>query len=207
MKLAVKTWDNKASGDVTLDKDVFGLPVREDILNAMVKYQLAKRRSGTHKVKGVSEISGTGKKPFNQKGTGHARAGTLRSTRHRGGATVHGPVVRDHAHNMTKKMKKLALKTALSAKAANGQLFIVADDNVKSHKTKEMAASLAQMGISSAVIVSGKEVNANFARATNNIPCIDVLPAVGANVYDILRRDALVLTKDAVDALTESLKG
>lgn len=207
MKLAVKTWDNKASGEVTLDAEIFGLPVREDILNAMVKYQLAKRRSGSHKVKTISEISGTGKKPFKQKGTGHARGGSLRSARHRGGATVHGPVVRDHAHSLTKKMRKLALKTALSAKAASGQLVVVADDSVKSHKTKEMALALSNMGISNAVIVSGKEINANFARATNNIPCIDVLPVEGANVYDILRRDSLVLTKEAVEALTESLKG
>jgi len=207
MKLAIKTWDNKAGGEVTLDADIFGLPIREDILNAMVKYQLAKRRAGSHKVKTISEISGTGKKPFKQKGTGHARGGSLRSSRHRGGATVHGPVVRDHAHSLTKKMRKLALKTALSAKATNGQLVIVADDKLKSHKTKEMAVALGNMGVSNAVIVSGKEVDVNFARATNNIPCIDVLPVEGANVYDILRRDSLVLTKEALDALTESLKG
>jgi len=207
MKLAIKTWDNKAGGEITLDKDVFGLPVREDILNAMVKYQLAKRRSGTHKVKTRAEVSATGKKAFKQKGTGHARASTTDTPRHRGGGVAHGPVVRDHAHNLTKKMRRLALKTALSAKVANGQLIVVKDAVLKSHKTKEMAATLANMGIANAVIVTGLTIDANFDRATNNIPCIDVLPAAGANVYDILRRDSLVLTQEAVDTLTANLKG
>ena len=207
MKLAIQTWDNKSEGEVTLDKDVFGLPVRDDILNAMVKYQLAKRRAGTSKVKTRAEVSATGKKAFKQKGTGHARASTTDTPRHRGGGIAHGPVVRSYAHNLTKKMRRLALKTALSAKAANGQLIIVKDAVLKSHKTKAMAASLAKMGLDSAVIIGGKTLDANFDRATNNIPCIDVLPVDGANVYDILRREKLVLTKDAVDALTENLKG
>ena len=207
MKLAVQTWDNKSDGEMTLDKDVFGLPVREDILNAMVKYQLAKRRAGTSKVKTRAEVSATGKKAFKQKGTGHARASTLDTPRHRGGGVAHGPVVRDYAHSLTKKMRKLALKTALSAKASNGQLVIVKDAALKSHKTKAMAESLAKMGVSSAVIIAGKELDNNFDRATNNIPCVDVLPIDGANVYDILRREKLVLTKEAVDALTANLKG
>jgi large subunit ribosomal protein L4 len=207
MKLAIQSFDGKATGDVTLNKDVFGLPVREDILNAMVKYQLAKRRSGTSKVKTRAEVAATGKKAFAQKGTGNARASTLVTPRHRGGGRAHGPVVRGHAHSLTKKMRRLALKTALSAKAANGQLIIVADATLKSHKTKAMAQSLNKMGLTSAVIIAGKELDTNFDRATNNIPCIDVLPVDGANVYDILRREKLVLTKDAVDALTENLKG
>lgn len=207
MKLAIQSFEGKATGEVTLDKDVFGLPVREDILNAMVKYQLAKRRSGTHKVKTRSEVSATGKKAFNQKGTGRARASTTDTPRHRGGGVVHGPVVRDHAHSLTKKIRRLAMKTALSAKAASGQIIIVKDAVLKTHKTKEMVSALAKMGISNAVIVTGTSIDPNFDRATNNIPCIDVFSTAGANVYDILRRDNLVLTQDAVDALTANLKG
>lgn len=207
MKLAIQTWDNKAAGEITLDKDVFGLPVREDILNAMVKYQLAKRRAGTHKTKTVSEVSGTGKKPFRQKGTGGARSGSTRTVRYRGGAVVHGPVVRDHAHTLTKKVRKLAMKTALSSKAASGQLIVVKDAALKSHKTKAMADALTKLGVSNAVIVTGNEIDVNFDRATNNIPCIDVFSTAGANVYDILRREKLILTQEAVDALTASLKG
>ena len=207
MKLAVKTWDNKDSGEITLDASIFGLPVREDILNAMVKYQLANRRQGSHKVKTRAEVSATGKKSFRQKGTGHARASTLDTPRHRGGGIAHGPVVRDHAMSMNKKLRKLALKTALSAKAASKQLIIVADATAKTHKTKAMADALNKMSVTSAVIVTGKEIDANFDRATNNIPCIDVLSVDGANVYDILRRDQLVLTKEALEALTERLKG
>lgn len=207
MKLAIQTWDNKPSGEITLDKDVFGLPVREDILNAMVKYQLAGRRAGTHKVKTRAEVSATGKKAFKQKGTGHARASTTDTPRHRGGGQAHGPVVRDHAHNLTKKMRKLAMKTALSAKAANGQLIVVKDAALASHKTKAMADALNKMGVTNAVIVTGAQVDANFDRATNNIPCIDVLPTAGANVYDILRRHNLVLTQEAVETLTANLKG
>ena len=207
MKLAVQTLDGKASGEITLDKDVFGLEVREDILNAMVKYQLAKRRAGTHKVKTRSEVSATGAKAFNQKGTGRARASTLDTVRHRGGGVVHGPTPRDHSHSLNKKTRRLAMKTALSSKAANGKLIVLKDAVVKSHKTKAMADALSKLGVSNAVIVTGAEIDANFDRATNNIPCIDVFSTAGANVYDILRRDNLVLTQDAVDALTANLKG
>lgn len=207
MKVKVQTWDNKADGEITLDKDVFGLPMREDILNAMVKYQLAKRRAGTHKVKTRSEVSATGKKAFKQKGTGHARASTTDTVRHRGGGVVHGPTPRDHAHSLNKKTRLLAMKTALSTKVANGQLVVVKDAALKSHKTKPMAEALAKMGISNAVIVTGKEIDANFDRATNNIPCVDVFSTAGANVYDILRRENLILTQEAVDTLTANLKG
>lgn len=207
MKAVVKTLENKDAGEITLDKDVFGLPAREDILQAAVRYQLNKRRAGTHKTKGISEISGTGKKPFRQKGTGSARAGSLRTPIHRGGATVFGPLPRSHATDMPKKVRKLALKTALSVKAANDKLIILDDAAAKTHKTKPMADALKALGIESAVIIGGGEVDVNFERATNNIPKIDVLPSQGANVYDILRRDVLVLTKDAVAQLTERLKG
>lgn len=207
MKLAIKTWDNKESGEISLDKAVFGVEVREDILNSMVKYQLAKRRQGSHKVKNRSEVSATGKKAFGQKGTGNARASTLDTPRHRGGGVAHGPVVRSHAINMNKKLRALALKTALSAKAADKKLIVVKDATAKTHKTKPMADAFAKMDLSNAVIVTGKEIDANFDRATNNIPCIDVLNIDGANVYDILRRDNLVLTEEAVKELTAKLKG
>ena len=207
MKLAVKTIDGKAAGDITLDKDIFGVEIRSDILHQMVKYQLAKRRSGNAKVKQRHEISGTGKKPWSQKGTGRARAGDLKRNIDRGGATVHGPIVRDHSIKMPKKLRALALKTALSAKAAEGKLIILDEAKAKDHKTKTMAAAIEKLGLKSAVIVGGKEVDTNFARATSNIPLIDVLTSQGANVYDILRRDTLVLTKDAVNDLTEKLKG
>lgn len=207
MKVAVKTLENKAAGDITLDKNIFGVEVRQDILHRMVNYQLAKRRSGNHKAKQRHEISGTGKKPWAQKGTGRARAGDLKRNIDRGGAVVHGPVVRSHAFDLPKKIRKLALKMALSAKASEGKLIILDDAKAKSHKTKEMAEALKKMELSSAVIVGGKEIDANFARATANIPLIDVLPSQGANVYDILRRDTLVLTKEAVNDITEKLKG
>jgi len=207
MKLAVKTLENKDAGEITLDKSVFGIEVRQDLLHRMVNYQLAKRRSGNHKTKQRHEISGTGKKPHAQKGTGRARAGDKKRNIDRGGATVFGPVVRSHAIELPKKVRRLALKTALSAKAAQGKLIILEDAKAKDHKTKPMAASLQKFGFDSALIVDGAEVDANFARATANLPRIDVLPSQGANVYDILRRDVLVLTKDAVNDLTEKLKG
>ncbi len=206
MKLAVKTLDNKEAGSVDLDKSVFGVAVRQDILLAMVRYQLAKRRAGTHKTRGISEVSGTGKKPYKQKGTGNARQGSLRSPQFRGGAVIFGPVVRSHATDLPKKVRKLAMKTALSSKAAEGKLIIIDNVAATSHKTKAMAAQLKKLGIESAVIVTGTAMDVNFARATTNIPMIDVLSVAGANVYDILRRDTLVLTKEAVSALTEKLK-
>lgn len=207
MKLAVKTLENKEAGEITLDKSIFGLEVRKDLLHAMVNYQLAKRRTGNHKTKSRSEVSGTGKKPWAQKGTGRARAGDLKRNIDRGGHVVFGPVVRSHAKDMPKKVRKLALKTALSAKAAEGKLIILEDAKAKDHKTKPMAAALEKAGLESALIIGGAEIDVNFARATANIPLIDVLPSQGANVYDILRRDTLVLTKDAVNDLTEKLKG
>ncbi len=206
MKLAVKTIEGKDAGEITLDKSVFGVEIRQDILHAMVNYQLAKRRSGNHKVKQRHEISGTGKKPHAQKGTGRARAGDKKRNIDRGGAAVFGPVVRSHATSLPKKVRALALKIALSSKAKAGKLIILDDAKAKDHKTKPMAANIAKLGVTSAVIVAGKEVDTNFARATANLPRIDVLPSQGANVYDIIRRDTLVLTKEAVNDLTEKLK-
>lgn len=207
MKIAVKTLDNKDAGEITLDKDVFGIEPRQDLMHSMVHYQLNKRRAGTHKVKDVSEVAGTGKKPHSQKGTGHARAGQRRRPQTVGGGVVHGPTPRSHATALPKKMRKLAMKSALSAKAKEGKLVIIDEAKAKEHKTAPMAKALAKFKFESALIVAGKEIDVNFARATANLPRIDVLSTAGANVYDILRRDTLVLTKEAVNDLTEKLKG
>ena len=206
MKVSVKTLANKDAGSIDLPDAIFGVDVRGDILHRMVHFQLNKRRSGNHAVKEIGEVSGTGKKPFNQKGTGNARQGSLRSPQMRGGATILGPQVRSHATDLPKKIRALALKSALSSKAKNGKLIILDAATATDHKTKSMALALKALGLDSALIVGGKEIDANFARATSNIPKIDVLPSQGANVYDILRRDILVLTKDAVADLTERLK-
>ena len=207
MKIAVKTLDNKAAGDITLDATVFGADIRPDVLHQMVTYQLAKRRGGNHKTQTRSEVSRTGKKPFKQKGTGSARVGNYSRSIDRGGQKAHGPVVRSHATELPRKIRQLAMRSALSTKAKEGKLIIVDTLAPKDHKTKAMADAFKAMGFDSALIVGGKEIDANFARATNNLPKIDVLPVQGANVYDILRRDILVLTKDAVSDLTERLKG
>lgn len=207
MKIAVKTIENKDAGEITLDKDVFGVALRQDLLHRMINYQLAKRRAGTHKTQTRCEVTGTGAKPWKQKGTGRARAGDLKRTQDRGGAVVHGPQPRSHAVDMPKKLRKLAMKVALSVKASQGKLIILDDAKANDHKTKPMASALAKFGFNSALIVGGKEIDVNFARATANLPRIDVLPSQGANVYDIIRRDVLVLTKEAVNDLTEKLKG
>ncbi|KAA0688968.1 50S ribosomal protein L4 [Azospirillum brasilense] len=206
MKATIKNLNNETVGEIELADEIFGLPSRTDILARMVNWQLAKRRAGNHKTKTVSEISGTGKKPYRQKGTGRARQGSLRSAQFRGGATIFGPVVRSHEHDLTKKVRKLALKTALSTKAAEGKLLVLDAASAESHKTKELAVRLASLGLTSALIIDGANLNENFARASRNIPLIDVLPEQGANVYDILRRDTLVLTRNAVEQLEARLK-
>lgn len=206
MKATVKNLNNEAVGEIDLADEVFGLPARTDLLARMVNWQLAKRRAGTHKTKTVSEISGTGKKPYRQKGTGRARQGSLRSAQFRGGATIFGPVVRSHEHSLTKKVRKLALKTALSAKAAEGKLLVLDAATADTHKTKELFARLGALGLTSALIIDGANLNENFVKAAGNIPLIDVLPEQGANVYDILRRDTLVLTRNAVEQLEARLK-
>ncbi|HYD17788.1 MAG TPA: 50S ribosomal protein L4 [Patescibacteria group bacterium] len=205
MKVAVKSLDNKKVGDIDLADDIFGVKVRADILHRMVNWQLAKRRSGNHKTKQVGEISGTGKKPHSQKGTGQARAGSRRNPQHRGGAVIFGPVVRDHAHSLPKNVRKLALKTALSAKQAEGKLVILDAAVSKSHKTKEMAKTLETLGLTSALFVDANP-DVMFTRAIRNIKYMDVLPEKGINVYDILRRDTLVLTKEAIAQLEARLK-
>ena len=206
MKAQVTTIDSKAAGDIDLDDGIFALPVRKDILARMVNWQLAKRRQGTHKTKGISDIQGTTKKPYRQKGTGRARQGSLRSPQFRGGAVIFGPVVRSHAHDLPKKVRKLALKTALSAKQADGKLIVLDVAKLAKARTKDLAAKFAKLGWSSVLIVDGPALDENFRRAAANIPGVDLLPQQGANVYDILRRDTLVLTKDAVQHLEARLK-
>ena len=171
----------------------------------MVNWQLAKRRSGNHKTKNVSEIRGTTAKPWNQKGTGRARAGTVRSTQFRGGATVFGPVVRDHGHKLPRKVRRMALRSALSSKQAEGKLKILDVAKLDKPKTKDLAAKLSVLGWSNVLIVAGAEVDGNLALAAANIANVDVLPQQGVNVYDIIRREVLVLTKDAAAHLQERL--
>jgi large subunit ribosomal protein L4 len=206
MKLKVHSLDNKEVGDIELADEVFGLPVRRDILARVVNWQLAKRRAGTHKTKGVSDISGTTKKPYKQKGTGRARQGSLRSPQFRGGAVIFGPVVRDHGFDLQKKVRRLGLKTALSAKQAEGKLVVIDEARVGEAKTKALRAQFDALGWESVLIIDGAAVDQGFARAARNLPKVDVLPQLGANVYDILRRDLLVLTRDAVQQLEARLK-
>jgi len=205
MKCDVVTIENKKSGSVDLADGVFGVPVRRDILARMVNWQRAKRRAGTHKTKVVSEIRGTTAKPWRQKGTGRARAGSLRSAQFRGGATIFGPLVRDHAHDLPKKVRRLALRCALSSKQADGKLVVLDEAKIDDPKTNALAGRLGKLGWSNVLIIAGAEVDGNFARAAANLPNVDVLPQQGVNVYDILRRDTLVLTKDAVKHLEERL--
>jgi len=206
MKLAVTNLDNKKTGEIELAEAVFGLPVRRDLLARAVNWQLAKRRQGTHKTKGISDVQGTTKKPYKQKGTGHARQGSLRSPQFRGGAIIFGPVVRSHAHDLPKKVRKLALKTALSSKQAEGKLVVVDALSAKNGKTKEIASKLGKLGWTSALLIDGPAVDENFRRAAANIAGVDLLPQQGANVYDILRCDLLVLSKAAVEHLEARLK-
>jgi large subunit ribosomal protein L4 len=205
MKCDVITLDNKKAGSVNLAEGVFGAEVRKDLIARMVNYQLAKRRSGNHKTRTVSEIRGTTAKPWNQKGTGRARAGSLRSAQFRGGATIFGPVVRDHSHKLPKKVRKAAMRSALSSKQADGKLIILEEASLDAPKTGDLASKLSALGWSNVLIVAGAEVDANLARAAANIANVDVLPQQGANVYDILRRDTLVLTRDAAAHLQERL--
>ena len=205
MKLTVRNLDNQEVGDIELAEEVFGLPVRRDILARVVNWQLAKRRAGTHKTKGISDISGTTKKPYKQKGTGRARQGSLRSPQFRGGAVIFGPVVRSHEFDLQKKVRRLGLKTALSAKQAEGKLVVVDEARLDEAKTKALRARFDALGWASVLIIDGA-VNESFARAARNLPKVDVLPEQGANVYDILRRDTLVLPGAAVQQLEARLK-
>lgn len=206
MKAEVKTLDAGDAGSIQLLDEIYGLEPRADLLQRMVTYQLAKQRQGTHKVQSRGEVSKHKQRIGRQKGGGTARHGNGSVSQFRGGARAFGPVPRDHAIKLPKKVRKLALKHALSAKRAAGELVIIDDAKMSAPKTKELLDSIKKHGWKTALIVSGPEVDSNFALASRNIESVDVLPAQGINVYDILRRQTLVLTKDAVDQLEARLK-
>lgn len=204
MKMNVVTLENKAAGECELADAIFGLTPRKDILQRVVEWQRAKARAGTHKTKTRAEVSGTGKKPFKQKGTGGARQGTLRGPHQEGGGRAHGPVVRSHAYSLPKKVRSLGLKHALSAKQAEGKLIVV--DSLTGSKTKAVSAQFEKLGLVKPLFITGAQVDAGFAKAIQNLIGHDALPVQGANVYDILRHKELVLSKDAVAALEARLK-
>lgn len=206
MKTKVISLENKSAGEIDLADEIFGLDVRRDILSRMVNYQLAKRRAGTHKVKNRSEVSGTTAKMYRQKGTGRARHGNQKVPQFVGGGRAFGPTPRDHGHDLPKKVRRLAMRHALSSKQAEGKLIVLDDIAVKSPKTKDLVAALSKLGLANVLFVGGAEIDRNFALAARNVPNVDVLPTQGANVYDILRRDTLVLTKSAVEGLEARLK-
>lgn len=206
MKLDVIKLDASPAGSIELDDGIFGLTPRADVLHRVVRWQLAKRQAGTHSTLGKSEVSYSTKKIVRQKGSGGARHGSRKSPTFRHGGTYKGPVPRSHAHDLTKKFRALGLKHALSAKAQASQIVVVDEAALSEGKTKQLAAVLKGLGWKRALVIDGAAVDANFARAAQNIEGIDVLPSVGANVYDILRRDTLVLTKAGVEALEARLK-
>ncbi|MEW6642957.1 MAG: 50S ribosomal protein L4 [Pseudomonadota bacterium] len=206
MELNVTTLEGKAAGSVQLSDEIFGLEPRADLIQRCITWQLAKRQAGTHKTKGRAEIARTGKKMYKQKGTGGARHGSARVPQFRGGGRAFGPVVRSHAFDLPKKVRALALKHALSAKAKDGGLIVIENADLADAKTKVLSGHFSGLGLTSALIIDGAELNTGFAAAARNIPNIDVLPIQGINVYDILRRQKLVLTKAAVDALEARFK-
>jgi large subunit ribosomal protein L4 len=203
MQIDIKTLDNGSAGTAELPDEIFATTPRRDIMARVVHWQLQKRRAGTHKTKGMGEVSGTTKKPYKQKGTGNARQGSLRAPQFRTGGRVHGPVVRDHGYDLPKKVRKLGLISALSQKQAEGKLIVI-DAATAGAKTKELAAKLKILGWTSTLIIDGA-VDANFLRASRNIHGVDILPTIGANVYDILQHDVLAITTAGIAGLKERL--
>ena len=206
MDLKITTLAGKDAGKVKLSDAIFGLEPREDILQRVVRWQLAKKQQGTHQAKGRADIARTGAKMYKQKGTGRARHSSARAPQFRGGGKAHGPVARDHSHDLPKKVRALGLKHALSAKLRAESLIVVDALAVKDGKTKVLAESLAKLGLTNALVIGGAEVDTGFRKAASNLVNIDVLPVQGINVYDILRRNTLVLSKAAVEALEERFK-
>jgi large subunit ribosomal protein L4 len=204
MQVPVITLDNGSAGEIELPEALFGAAPRADIMARVVHWQLAKRRAGTHKVKGMGEVSGTTKKPYRQKGTGNARQGSLRAPQFRGGGAVHGPVVREHGYSLNKKVRRLGLISALSQKAAEGKLVVLDTATVPDGKTSAMAAKVKALGWKSVLVVDAL-VEEGFGRAVSNLPHLHVLPTIGANVYDILNHDVLAVTRAGVEALKERL--
>jgi large subunit ribosomal protein L4 len=202
MKLDVIKLDGGKGGSIELSDEIFGIEeIRADILQRCVTWQLAKRRAGTHKIQVRNEVSRTSKKMYKQKGTGGARHGSRRAAQFVGGAKAHGPVVRSHAFDLPKKVRALALRHALSSKAKDGSLIVVDTLTLKDAKTAALRTQLGAIGVTHALVIGGAEVDKNFGLAARNIPNVDVLPNAGLNVYDVLRRRTLVLTKDAVEAI------
>mgnify|MGYP001548442862 CR=1 FL=1 len=206
MEAKVTNLKAEAAGTIELADAIFGLPARPDILHRMVIYQLAKRQAGTHKSKTYGEVQGSTAKIYKQKGTGRARHGAKRAPQFRGGGKAFGPVVRSHAIDLPKKVRKLALKSALSAKQAEGKLVVLDDAKLAEGRTKVLSQMLGKLGWQSVLLIDGPALDSNMVRAAANLPQIDVLPQQGANVYDILRRDTLVLTRSAVEHLEARLK-
>ena len=203
MQIEIRTLDNASAGSAELPDAIFAVVPRADIMARVVHWQQARRRAGTHKTKGMGEVQGTTRKPYKQKGTGKARQGSLRAPQFRTGGRVHGPVVRDHGYDLPKKVRRLGLISALSQKLADGKL-VVLDAAVAGGKTGELAAKLKVLGWRSALVVD-RTVDAGFLRASRNIVGLDVLPTVGANVYDILAHDVLAITTAGIDGLKERL--
>ena len=202
MKLDVINLDGKKGGSIDLDDAIFGIDeIRADILQRCVVWQLAKRRAGTHKIKTRNEVARTGKKMYKQKGTGGARHGSRKAAQFVGGAKVFGPVNRSHEIDLPKKVRALALRHALSSKAKSGSIVVLDAAALDTPKTAGLKAQFETMGLKNALIITGPEVDANFKLAARNITHIDVLPNAGLNVYDVLRRDTLVLTRSAIDAI------
>jgi large subunit ribosomal protein L4 len=206
MKIDVTSIGGGAAGSLELNDEIFGLEPRQDLIARMIRWQLAKRQAGTHKTLGRAEIHRTGKKMYKQKGTGGARHGSARVPQFRGGGRAMGPVVRSHEHDLPKKVRALALKHALSAKARDGAIIVWENADLAEPKTKALRASFDKASLTSALIIDGAAVQENFAKAARSIPQIDVLPVQGVNVYDIIRREKLVLTKAAIDALEARFK-
>jgi large subunit ribosomal protein L4 len=205
MKLDVIKLDGKKAGDIELDAELFGLEPRTDILHRVVRWQRNNAQAGTHKVKTRSEVKYSTKKIYRQKGTGGARHGARSAPIFRGGGVYKGPVVRSHGHELTKKFRKLGLRHALSAKAKAGELVVI-EDAATSGKTAALARQVKNLGWKRALVIDGASVNEGFLKAARNIEGLDILPTMGANVYDILRRDTLVITRAGLEALEARLK-
>jgi large subunit ribosomal protein L4 len=206
MKLDVIKLDSGKAGSIDLDDAIFGLEPRVDILHRVVRYQLAKRQAGTHAVLGKSDVSYSTKKIYRQKGTGGARHGSRKAPIFRKGGVYKGPTPRSHAHDLTKKFRALGLKHALSSKVVSGELVIIDTADLKTGKTAALAKVIAKLGWTKPLVIDGAQVDENFARAAGNIDGLNVLPSMGANVYDILKSNTLVLTKAGVEALEARLK-
>jgi large subunit ribosomal protein L4 len=201
MKLDVVNLDGAAAGSIELDDAIFAVAPRKDILQRVVKWQLAKRRAGTHDTQNRGEVSRSHSKFGKQKGSGGARHGSRNAPIFRGGGVAHGPHPRSHEHSLNKKVRALGMKMALSAKAADGTLIVLDSDKLDAPKTKALKERFAKLGLTNALVIGGAELDGNFKLAARAIPNVDVLPAAGLNVYDVLRRNTLVLTRDAVDAV------